>query len=221
MLVSCNTPKNMHRDINNDYYTKNYVVPLIISQQGGELWIELKEGDVVQGQIEKRLAGGQKIYGQLRPLKAGESIEFGADDFTNSRMDWRKDCSYSLYSRLFGEAVPRRSTCLLALHDNEFPLPLSQLPEFNGKVKIERPSPEMSSLQVSREEVQPVTNLEIINMFVLPPLPAEHPSFLAPLLGTKVHTAPHVQTAARSAREAGAKPKARSNSEKAAAVQKT
>ena len=72
ILVSCNVGKDLHRDINNDYQTKNYVIPLECPTDGGSLWIELKEGDVVQGQVECREHGEKRLYGQLRPLIQGK-----------------------------------------------------------------------------------------------------------------------------------------------------
>ncbi|CAE7906865.1 unnamed protein product [Symbiodinium sp. KB8] len=52
VLVSCNTSKAMHRDSNNDVHTMNYVIPISVPERGGELWVELKEGDIVQGEEE-------------------------------------------------------------------------------------------------------------------------------------------------------------------------
>ena len=77
ILVSCNTGKDIHRDTNNDYQTKNYVVPVESPQDGGALWIELKEGDVVQGKVQCRDSGGKELYGQVRPLVHGECVVFG------------------------------------------------------------------------------------------------------------------------------------------------
>ena len=47
VMVSYNAPRAMHKDFNNDYQTQNYVVPIQCPDQGGELWVELKPGDVV------------------------------------------------------------------------------------------------------------------------------------------------------------------------------
>ena len=76
VLVTCDAQKGMHRDTNNDFRTKNYVVPVTVPRRGGELWIELKPGDVVKGNIEQREVGNQRLYGQLEQLQQGECIAF-------------------------------------------------------------------------------------------------------------------------------------------------
>ena len=44
VLVTHNTTRSMHKDFNNDYRTKNVVVPVQCPDRGGELWVELKQG---------------------------------------------------------------------------------------------------------------------------------------------------------------------------------
>ena len=140
VLVSCNTSKAMHRDSNNDVHTMNYVIPISVPERGGELWVELKEGDIVQGKIEQRIAGGRQVYGQLRSLRCGEAILFGPRRF--------HDVAEWLGERIV--IIAYTPDCLgklsqedlQTLHEHQFPVPLSQLPEFNGTQDTESgPSP--------------------------------------------------------------------------------
>ena len=153
VLVSCNTPKSMHKDTNNDVYTKNYVIPIVVPEQGGELWVELKEGDVVQGPIEQRTAGGRSLYGQLRALQLKEPIWFGprryheVADWTGERIviiAYTPDCLGKLSQE-----------DLQALHDHQFPVPLSQLPEFNGDQNGVMEYPKVITAQVQGGDVKP------------------------------------------------------------------
>ena len=87
LLVSYNAPKGMHKDTNNDCHTKNYVIPVVCPTHGGELWIELKAGDVVHGRIEQRQVGKQVLYGQLEQLVTGRCIAFNPRRY-HEVQDW-------------------------------------------------------------------------------------------------------------------------------------
>ncbi|CAE7203675.1 unnamed protein product [Symbiodinium sp. KB8] len=63
VMVSHNSQKGMHKDFNNDYQTSNYVLPLCMPEDGGDLWVELAAGDTVLGKIEKKSTGAQDVYG--------------------------------------------------------------------------------------------------------------------------------------------------------------
>ena len=150
VLVSCNTPKTMHKDLNNDVCTRNYVIPIAVPETGGELWVELKEGDTVQGRIEQRLAGGRQVYGQLRALRTSEAIWFGprrfheVADWTGERIviiAYTPDC----LGKLSQEDIQ-------ALYDHEFPIPLSQLPEYNGDQAGGEVAPAIASAAVREED---------------------------------------------------------------------
>eukprot|EP00439_Symbiodinium_sp_Y106_P028648 s3111_g3.t1 len=142
VLVSCNTPKAMHRDVNNDYLTMNHVLPLVVPKEGGELWIELKEGDVVRGQIEQRKMPNGHLYGQLRLLHERDVIEFSPKRF-HEVMDWvgERIVVIAYTPNCLGK-LPQED--LLTLHQHDFPVPISQLPEFNGDSEVERPFPRMN-----------------------------------------------------------------------------
>ncbi|CAE7562101.1 ycf43, partial [Symbiodinium sp. CCMP2456] len=130
ILVSHNTTRAMHKDFNNDYHTKNYVVPVACPDSGGELWIELKSGDVVCGPIEKRDVGKQVVYGQLRGLLPGEGFSFGPQRY-------HEVCRWTGARTVIIAYTPnclgKLDQCdLEMLHDHGFPVPLSQLPEYYG-----------------------------------------------------------------------------------------
>ncbi|CAE7767389.1 ycf43, partial [Symbiodinium sp. CCMP2456] len=130
VMVSHNTPKVMHKDFNNDYATKNVVVPVRCPEQGGELWVELKPGDTVQGEIEQRGNGKQLFYGQMLPLAPGESIKFGPQRYhETSPWKGRRAVIIGYTPNCLGKLG---QSDLEALHDHGFPVPLSQLPEYNG-----------------------------------------------------------------------------------------
>ncbi|CAE6966013.1 RE1 [Symbiodinium sp. CCMP2592] len=135
ILVSCNVSKAIHKDFNNDYQTKNYVVPLTVPESGGELWVELKEGDVVQGHIERRESGGKQVYGQLHSLRPGEAIEFSPARY-HEVMDWTGErvVIIAYTPNCLGKLSQED---LQQLHDHDFPVPLSQLPEFHGSMTTE------------------------------------------------------------------------------------
>ncbi|CAE7020194.1 unnamed protein product, partial [Symbiodinium microadriaticum] len=135
LLVSYNAPKEMHRDTNNDSHTMNYVIPVVSPTHGGELWIELKAGDVVRGRIEQRQVGKQLLYGQLEQLVIGKCIAFNprryheVQDWEGTRVNiiaYTPDC----LGKLSQDDLER-------LHDHGFPVPLTQLPEYHGNPQTE------------------------------------------------------------------------------------
>eukprot|EP00439_Symbiodinium_sp_Y106_P029222 s9476_g3.t1 len=152
VMVSCNTPKVMHRDLNNDYNTLNYIVPLAKPDRGGDLWIELKEGDIVEGPIEQREVGDQRLYGQLRTLREGEGIEFGPRRY-HEVCNWEGERIVLI--AYTPDCLGKLSQDdLHALHDHMFPVPLSQLPEFHGDMKTERLPPRLRAARVPLDELQ-------------------------------------------------------------------
>ncbi|CAE7228630.1 RE1, partial [Symbiodinium sp. CCMP2456] len=77
VYVSVNTSKELHVDSNNLTGMPNYVCPLALPRSGGDLWIELKGGDVVQGKITEMIdQRGIPRYGCIQPLSVGEVVVF-------------------------------------------------------------------------------------------------------------------------------------------------
>ncbi|CAE7233290.1 RE1 [Symbiodinium sp. CCMP2592] len=149
ILVSCNTPKSIHKDFNNDYQTQNYVIPLTEPTSGGELWVELKEGDVVCGPIDRRDCGGKQLYGQLHSLQPGRCIEFSPARF-HEVSDWEGErvVLIAYTPNCLGKLSQED---LHQLHQHGFQTPLSQLPEFNGSLSIEPPIAGMRGLHVESD----------------------------------------------------------------------
>ena len=128
MLVSCNALKPFHKDVNNDPRTYNYVVPIQAPSSGGELWVELKPGDCVQGSIEPRTQGEKNVYGQLISLECGERIKFGPRR-AHEVCPWEGERIVLIaYSPQCLGKLTQGDVDLL--HEYGFPIPLSQLPEF-------------------------------------------------------------------------------------------
>ena len=60
IYVSVNTAREIHTDVNNLVGVPNYLYPIAVPHKGGELWIELSDGDVVKGKI-KEMVDSQEI----------------------------------------------------------------------------------------------------------------------------------------------------------------
>ncbi|CAE7690738.1 TY5A [Symbiodinium sp. KB8] len=143
VLVSCNAHKAMHRDLNNDPNTLNYVVPVVAPVHGGELWIELRRGDHLCGEIQKRAIGDKDVFGQTRDIVEGESIQFHprrhheVSEWTGDRVvliAYTPDCLGKLSQDVLEQ-----------LHELDFPVPISQLPEYHGGSNVPNPVPEDSA----------------------------------------------------------------------------
>eukprot|EP00439_Symbiodinium_sp_Y106_P022018 s3672_g2.t1 len=77
IMVTKGNEKGMHKDFNNDEDAVNYVMPISIPRRGGELWVELGQGDKVSGSIvERRDDQDRPHYGQLYPLLPGKCNVF-------------------------------------------------------------------------------------------------------------------------------------------------
>ena len=77
IMVAKGNEKGMHKDFNNDEDAVNYVMPISIPRRGGELWVELGQGDKVSGSIvERRDDQDRPHYGQLYPLLPGKCNVF-------------------------------------------------------------------------------------------------------------------------------------------------
>ncbi|CAE7266254.1 unnamed protein product [Symbiodinium sp. CCMP2456] len=73
IYVSINSQREVHIDRNNAMGTINYILPLTMPRRGGEIWQELRDGDVVSGRVtELTSQDGKTRYGCAYPLQAGE-----------------------------------------------------------------------------------------------------------------------------------------------------
>ena len=55
LYLSVQTPRDVHVDSNNLTGVPNYVCPIVVPPRGGNLWIELRDGDVVRGKINEMI----------------------------------------------------------------------------------------------------------------------------------------------------------------------
>ena len=146
VMVSYNAPRAMHKDFNNDYQTQNYVVPIQCPDHGGELCVELKSGDVVQGAIEQRDMGGKRLYGQLYELQPGICISFGPQRY-HEVSDWNGERTVLI--AYTPDCLGKLSQeDLEGLHEHGFPIPLSQLPEYHGDLRAKEDLPQVRTAVV-------------------------------------------------------------------------
>ena len=73
VYVSLDGEKALHRDSHNEAGSLNYLYPVKLPRRGGDLWMELCEGDVVTGSImELQDNKGKMYYGNVIPLLEGQ-----------------------------------------------------------------------------------------------------------------------------------------------------
>ncbi|OLP78822.1 hypothetical protein AK812_SmicGene40961 [Symbiodinium microadriaticum] len=130
VMVSHNNQRGMHKDFNNDYKTSNYVLPLCMPDEGGHLWVELSSGDTVVGNIEKKSTGSQEVYGQWREIEHMKVIQFPPNRY-HEVMPWKgtRTVLIAYTPDCLGKLT---SDDIKGLHENGFPIPISQLPEYHG-----------------------------------------------------------------------------------------
>ena len=69
----------VHRDVHNEWDTPNVVIPFLMPATGGDLWLSLVPGDVVQGEVQlKELPDGKAQAGQVLKLKKWTACSFDA-----------------------------------------------------------------------------------------------------------------------------------------------
>ncbi|CAE7561459.1 GIP [Symbiodinium natans] len=73
LWLSNTNPMSLHADHNNVEGSVNVVLPLKLPPEGGDLWVELRAGDVLHGPVEQRVDGaGKKWLGATRSLQRGK-----------------------------------------------------------------------------------------------------------------------------------------------------
>ncbi|CAE7486493.1 GIP [Symbiodinium sp. CCMP2592] len=76
MFVSVRNDREVHIDRNNAMGTLNYLLPIVMPKRGGDIWQELREGDVVQGKVvELDAPDGKKRFGCTYPLQEGRVFQ--------------------------------------------------------------------------------------------------------------------------------------------------
>ena len=77
VFVSANNEREVHIDRNNAMGMVNHVLPLSMPRRGGELWMELRDGDVVSGKVIELTSGeGRTRYGCAYNLQEGRVFSF-------------------------------------------------------------------------------------------------------------------------------------------------
>ena len=77
VYISVNTTKEIHVDANNLIGMANYLYPIVMPKQGGNLWIELRDGDVVKGKIVDMVdQKGTPRFGCVQSLTGGTILTF-------------------------------------------------------------------------------------------------------------------------------------------------
>ena len=73
LYVSSQNERNLHRDSQNQPFTKNYAVVICPPKSGGQLWVELQDGDTVRGHIIAADDGKGTYYGCAHPMREREA----------------------------------------------------------------------------------------------------------------------------------------------------
>ena len=77
VFVSTNNEREVHIDRNNAVGMVNHILPISMPRRGGELWMELRDGDVVSGKvIELTSKDGRTRYGCAYTLQEGRVFSF-------------------------------------------------------------------------------------------------------------------------------------------------
>ena len=123
VYVSINTEKEVHIDRNNALGAMNYVLPLSMPRRGGELWMELRDGDVVFGKVIELVSReGRARYGCAFPLQEGCIFSFDPHR-RHAVLPWKGERITIIgYTPGLLASVPRPDRELL--WELRFPLPL-------------------------------------------------------------------------------------------------
>ena len=77
VFVSANNQREVHIDRNNAVGTVNHLLPLSMPRRGGDLWLELRDGDVVSGKVLELVSQeGRVRYGCAHSLQEGKVFTF-------------------------------------------------------------------------------------------------------------------------------------------------
>ena len=77
IYLSVNTSREIHVDSNNLIGMPNFLYPIVMPRTGGDLWLELRDGDVVKGKIVDMVdQKGIPRFGCVQPLTSGQVFTF-------------------------------------------------------------------------------------------------------------------------------------------------
>ncbi|CAE6952631.1 Papst2 [Symbiodinium sp. CCMP2592] len=150
IMVSKDCDRGYHKDTNNDSSTRNYIVPIKVPDKGGGLWVELRPGDLLVGDVLQRAdPQGRVRYGQVHEMKEGMAVELDPRrahevlPWTGTRINLIAYTPDSL-GKLSYEDVK-------ALDNYGYPTPLSQLPEYF--MKTQTAEAKLDKVEVQEEPV--------------------------------------------------------------------
>ncbi|CAE7367174.1 unnamed protein product [Symbiodinium sp. CCMP2592] len=123
IFVSMNNEREVHIDRNNALGAMNHLLPISMPRRGGELWMELRDGDVVSGKVIELLSGeGRARYGCAFPLQEGRVFSFDPHR-RHAVLPWKGERIVIVgYTPALLASVPRLDREMLWALD--FPLPL-------------------------------------------------------------------------------------------------
>ena len=95
--MSVDTERDIHKDKNNQEIALNYVLPVSIPRSGGGLWLELRPGDIVCGEVtEREDEKRRKRYGSVHALEKNKVKVFDPRRWHGTE-PWKghnADCAY-------------------------------------------------------------------------------------------------------------------------------
>ena len=74
IMLNVNITAPVHKDSYNQDHS--VLVPLLMPKKGGNLWLELRQGDTVEGALEVRSVGTEQRAGQVLALSVGHAQHF-------------------------------------------------------------------------------------------------------------------------------------------------
>ena len=127
--VARNSERGLHKDFNNDEDAVNYVLPIRLPSRGGELWVELSQGDVVRGEImERRDDRGNRFFGQVYPLVKGNCNVFSPRQ-RHEVLPW--EGTRTVLIAYTPQGLGKLTTSMIQeLEDHGYPPPITQFPEY-------------------------------------------------------------------------------------------
>ena len=156
VYISMNNEREVHIDRNNALGAVNYILPLSMPRRGGELWMELRDGDVVSGKVIELVSSeGRARYGCAFPLQEGRIFPFDPHR-RHAVLPWKGERIAIIgYTPGMLATVPRGDREMLwAL---QFPLPLEDdeaVPEvYINALSVASVKPVKSVKQVEKESV--------------------------------------------------------------------
>ena len=125
VFVSMNNEREVHIDRNNAVGMVNHILPLLMPRRGGELWMELRDGDVVSGKVlELTSPDGRTRYGCAYALQEGRVFSFDPHR-RHAVLPWTGE-RIAIIGYTPGLFASLQRAAREVLRDLQFPLPLEE-----------------------------------------------------------------------------------------------